>query len=1392
MKKQILDKSFSFLWLVMMVLGSPHLYGACGPTINWHNLSDTGCGAGQTNPGITTDVVDSNIDVSGINAISGPIHVQALTCDILISVGADSTITASGNLCNGAAPVANPALYLYAATGQTITFSLVGSLLFTGSANGATPIDLLVTVSGPGRVILDLGDGADVSFTSNGVGGGGATFAIGLDTAPNSPLVEFVRQTPATFNSNEILVGAGSQIVFVANDVNATGTLSFDGGLGQSLLTIEPGGFFGLGVRLLTVPLSGNFTIGDIDFGLPAPAGSVAYFEILNSVGSLSALRIVNGNIGCPSYIFDPFCQGPSAETPGGFYFGPSGFLTVADLTYIDYIGTATNTCCTFTLLNDCLVTTTYQRLRNGSAFIVDGLPDNSTSSTIQFLGSSAIYFRSGVDKCGVVSDDFDDPNEDFTIDPALRTPSAGNIVFDVEGRLEVIGTPGFNSGLNILSLEVAPVGCPIVPGGTEAPVFPARTFARNADGSYRSYNNAAFLFNNRMDLFNTALIHTDENHLVYEKATLGQGLTSEPAYIGGDTYWLCAQPSVGSAKPGLGRPTVAFYNSNFDINTSMAATGVDWFIPNYSAGSNNSFFMFYANGFCIDNGYGRNMILGTGPCFDNGCYTSTDTSSQLNVFQESAQPVGTGQTLHFTATVNDACITEGIVGDISNQPSLHSVFLNNATNLSIGTFGLVGTDTSGNTFVLTTTPTVSIEGACFSFDSAGGRAFAPELSGSTGQGGIFVDTQGVFTLIPGLIANFGAMVTKSGNAVINLPQNGAFFAPHIGISQWNVNLTDPTQVVLVDTGVSLSDYTFDWGAAIKDYCCSNTQTSGCFIPYSVAGAALGVGPCPAVTGLNLTNLPEVRGSVQQFQVQRSRICDVMHLYVNGGYIRELVFLPGNDVGDAAVAFLVVNNNGSVGLNSAKKGLDSLDTGMFFGVNGVILTPEGDGTIVLNDDVIINNVCPIVTGTSFGLTGQNTLNITSILPHKLIIKSTGILDLRQFTTVDQVLEFSGQLSVVAEPGARIILGGGIINFTDQAQLYTQPVTDLPLLAGTVDDINFSPSILDPIRVRMSGTGQVVFADDSSMVVGPNSIFGIESFAGAVNTTALQFTLQDQSSIQIGSAELPGGAFQVGDTTPSIGEIHRTVSFNLTLDGEGALFQLDRSGFFGLGAGVADKEDAIPNNWAINCLSNVVSVTIAIPEGTFQSNQIVTGNNALASLFAIGGFISADFTFDPVSSVILGGGNMVSLTCTSTIPLSSINPTVTGFSGPQPFVAGSVPFASGIFASKPLLQDARKPQQPVIGLTPAGLFNYLSTPNALNTAVMASKRANIAREHIGLPTLGYVVGSTIVRQDTLNIRTNNAGVITSPERSLSIGAVGIVLDTTSFALINAQELNGAGA
>lgn len=200
MRKKLLFRSLSLAFLATLSLSSPKLFACAGPAVQWNNDLN-----------IVASVTDQNINVVGTNALAAPIVVQALTCDITISVvTGDAVIT--GSATTGVAPT----LFLFADAGRTITFDLQDSLLFSGTALGATPLALMITVSGEGQVIFDIDGGESVTFGKTEPLVGGTFFFAGLaNPVPADAAVVFQTNNAAPTLISQVIVGEGSLISFL-------------------------------------------------------------------------------------------------------------------------------------------------------------------------------------------------------------------------------------------------------------------------------------------------------------------------------------------------------------------------------------------------------------------------------------------------------------------------------------------------------------------------------------------------------------------------------------------------------------------------------------------------------------------------------------------------------------------------------------------------------------------------------------------------------------------------------------------------------------------------------------------------------------------------------------------------------------------------------------------------------------------------------------------------------------------------------------------------------------------------------------------------------------------------------------------------------------------------
>jgi hypothetical protein len=869
------------------------------------------------------------------------------------------------------------------------------------------------------------------------------------------------------------------------------------------------------------------------------------------------------------------------------------------------------------------------------------------------------------------------------------------------------------------------------------------------------------------MNLYDTVLSHSDECHNVYPN----NDLRSEPTYIGGETFKLLHSDE---------RPNIRFINAELDVHSNIALTGLDLVVPNFVDDfgilhANLSNFTFFSNGACVDNGTGRQMILGTriGSTAANGC-TRIDADAHLNIMEQDnaiasdldpEDPNG-NQTLDLLNAFNDATIVPNAE---TNVNSIHTIFLGGNSNISIG----VNADSTG--FNIDTNPWLRIAGSVFSFEARGGAATVAR-STLCGKNAIFVDLNGKISIEPGFIANMGVMVIKSHNGIVDLPADQVVFTNGAGIATWNVDLSNPEDQIIVGPGQELPVYIFNWIRAKKD--CPN------FIPFSCCVDAC---MCPAVTEANVTSLPTVQGTIDDLQIQGTRVGDPAQFLVDGGTVGRLTFMQGSCSAEAPVATITLTNDGTVGLDSTTT----------LGANGVTIIANGSGRVLVNDDLVINNTCAFVKGPDFA--SCDVLQLYSAVPHQILLKSGATLNLTSFTDPSEIVAIGGELSLVVEPGAQIITGSGTLRFADNARLLFAPSNSaeaffsaipfgaqdstLPVTIVPAADphnplsslINFGQGLhnTDQFRVKLVGSGTIEIVDNAQGVLPFNAFVGVETISNdlcEIPTTDLILSLADNGTFAIGHFNYnEGGVLQIGNVDPIEGH---SVNFTLVLDGDDARFSIGSRGFFGLGVGIERfygqaallrarncPTNFVPNDNIVNNLSNVEDITFRFLNGLFEHDRIFSGDDMNASLLAVSStatfaldFELPDENVDPALSResnfnVAGGGNIV-----------LIRPGEVG--GLQPIVldvAGdlSLLLSAGIMASTLLQPD----NVDVSDLTGTEFFNYIATQDASDATTTRDNtfgRANAApqgdsfrpeTENIRIDT---VSGDTIVRAQTFDI------------------------------------------
>jgi len=1330
-----------WLFIVGLVLSSTNLLQA---TTSWTgNISGT--------------VTNDDIDIDGDCILTGNTTIVVNDGnDYTVSIpSSDKTITSTGGY------------YLRLnVTDGTLTFDLTGTnynLSFIGGT-GANMFNIYQTGAGQvwfivkgGRILRFKGDPANETS--------GTRYFCNMEhvAVENQVGVYFQYDPDTDANENAVIsLEDGSLFTFSANTVLADS--DEEGGIG-----IYPAVSTGYsGSLLLNIQDGAGFVLtghkrntGTNAVDLATLAGHQVNMRIFYTTDGgdfKERFMVLNGNKVLSQLFSDPTrTRDTVTGVQHGFILGPNSELRLADGTYLDYIGTTSNIDPLASSANVLQGRTASSVLksRNASALTIDGIDaTGSVTARIVMEDECGIFLRSACDATGTwtyAPKALTDVGLVFTITPTWQPAGAGNIVFDVEAALDILGAAVDYSEadrlnvINVLSREVTQEDGKLEIDGYYT-TFPAFTFAASADypDTFAQYAKSCMFVNAQLNMKGIILRHDDFVHTVNATNT---PTVSEPTYIGGDTFKLIYSDD---------RPTMNLFNSELRLHTSAAFTGVDLQItPTIADTELTSTIRFYGNGRKLDRGTGRALVLGT----TQGSYaydqaTVVDSASYLDILQKYNTGSIDTHDLNLTVTANDhdwiSQIPDG--ADLSGQYSVHTMFLGNESNIQIGS------QSRTSPVTLATYPTLNINGNFFSFMTQGGSVGQAELSATTGEGGIFVDYNGTINLTSTSRANFGCMVVNGAfNTTITLPKSRAFFNDRVGIAYWDVDLTQ-TQTVVSSTQVgssALSDFTLDWMATLKDY-------DGGFVPFDPTGTLQGT-----ITHATLHKIPVVVGEVDEFQVKRSRLGDQVHLLVNGGTIRDLVFLSGYDSSEAQTGLIVVQGDGTVGIGDNSTRRDTREANVVLGINGVTLGANGNGVFNLNTDVTINNVCPILAGPDFGATEAQSLTINADDPHFIRVKSSGVLDLTSFTSTNQSLIFNGKVQLILEPGAKLVLGtntssDAAIYFSGESELVFDRLLDAGLSAGT--DVQST----DDFRSKIVGCGNIIFDENASCRIYKDAYAGIE--ADSDYSTSLYIKFNDNAKAFIGDSGMYGGSLQIGNTDD---QLDTTVTCTIEINGPDARIQIGSQGYLGIGAGIVDKRASAPNSWSIGSLHNVSAVSINVTEGIFQHDRIATGTSTEASLFVVGPADRYLVNFAATSHVrVLGGGNFYRLAS----GVTSVNPTV----------LTTASSTVGILGSNYLLNDYNN-QAYLTVLDTDGTRTALSFFNAFRSKnvdvaqsdCMAAPRANLSTIN-GDDYLGYLVGTTITRTTADNI-LDSRGVPVPHSHALSVGAVSIAIDSSSHVI-----------
>lgn len=1217
------------------------------------------------NGGSVSNVFDEDLTIEADVVLpAGPTIIEASHRDVIVDIDQDLAIR--GN------PSGESQLYLIPHFGRTIRFKLDHTVTFYGSANETFQDPLIIIHGNQGRVIFELEGGDDFVLDTEEVTttgeepvtfqSGGVEYYVLLadeDEYSRMPQTIFQRRSgreKADKDRNvKIEIHKNCLLGFLSHSIvgdnEAEGAIAFDpstGGEGRMILDIRNAGAVLVYPRRSSKGDALNITSAEIH--KEVLAGGQAMLQVINGSGDThsSGLLVTNRNERMSQYLYDPFLnlevrkddndyRGNFEGNQYGFVVGSNGILDIQENSYFDYVALALNKKYGRNRIRgfDDEQAEELIKKRNPSALIFDqSLDPFASHPMVNFGETSALFVRSGVDKKDHVKGVND--KHAFTVRESRRTEEVGNYVVDIEGEAEFVGpdlTNGSAAKIELLSLEVDPEGGPLFVGGSED-IFPLRTFAHREDGELYAYNLGAFLINGRMNLKNVSLSHTDENAIVLEN----DDVLSEPVYVGGETFKLLRLDDASLPVEIESRPKITFVSSRFLIHTDVALTGVDLLVPNRvevtEVGLQNlSQFVFASNGRAVDDGTGRRLILGTlsGATAQDGV-SIVDSDAHLDVMQtedvfdiavDPNAPDG-DHTLQFITTTNDNTITEEIGdADISDQVSIHSIFLGNNSNISIGT----NADDTG--FFENTSPWLRLSGDFFAFESSGGPLDNPASSLRTAKGAIFVDLNGRFSIDPEFDATMGAMVVRSRNAITDLPVGNVYFEPGVGIAPWVLNF-DPNDIrtrqfpyedeydqqaasdlIVVAADEVISDFTIDWllirqnNEQIFGRCMTRELPDAAFpfVPYPVDQIQPGF--CPPVTENNITNVPIIEGEVGQLQIAGSRLGDPAHIKIRGGFVREIVFQDTGRAGEAPVAIIILEEGGRVGIGSANTNSDSVTAARRLGHNGVIIIGNrGGGQVILNEGVVIEGQCPFLFGPD--IQPGETVDVISESGdiQQIAIRAGGTFDLNSIAE-GGFLDLGADIRLSVEAGSLLLFGeaemgeNSLLRLRGNSRIDFLPANtaavnrffaDIPL--GSIDNtlspteptdaslphnefaplINFGEGLnnTDQFRTRIVGVGTIELSENAQINIPAGAIVGVETIDQLVGDAQAMRATITRTTTDLTIRLLDAAQFNIGNAaTEQRGGVFQIGNVEDRGSDHSISFQLELNGAeteFNLGSG----------------------------------------------------------------------------------------------------------------------------------------------------------------------------------------------------------------------------------
>ncbi len=388
-----------------------------------------------------------------------------------------------------------------------------------------------------------------------------------------------------------------------------------------------------------------------------------------------------------------------------------------------------------------------------------------------------------------------------------------------------------------------------------------------------------------------------------------------------------------------------------------------------------------------------------------------------------------------------------------------------------------------------------------------------------------------------------------------------------------------------------------------------------------------------------------------------------------GTRLRDPIFASSISNKLSAAVKIFMNQSARIGLGTANISAHPGNTLNVLGGSGasestsVQIIPDGNCFLDVNSDLIIGGSKPIIPTPNFG-TDVHQITFYSPVPRTITVTANTTWDLSDFGSTGsgyidygKQIVFAGQIRLVLEPGAKIrfphvdpsnIAQTVVLYFDDQASIVFQgdplvigkPWTDSGI-AGT-----------DCKRSKILGMGQIWLNKTSKMIINKPALVGIEADYTTPKTD-ITLSLQRNAQVLIGTSSTAGGALQIGNmydggssANPEAADedpyfpnspVHSefsphitSVDFTLTINGDQPLFQIGRQGFFGIAAGIINKDGApsstsqapngvsgVPHSaWQLQRLYNVGNITLNITQGIFDHSIITDGSSGDCSLLAV--------------------------------------------------------------------------------------------------------------------------------------------------------------------------------